>query len=299
MRRLTKSSGIERLKNRYGLIFVSPWILGMLLFFVIPVAKSVIYSFSKVSVFSGEIEMNFIGLDNYRKILISDPNYLNQLIASVTPLIYSLPIIVLLSMVLAILLNQKFRGRLIFRALYFLPVIIATGEVIDYLFQTTRGGLTSIGVSESFSAGMIDISEIVSQLGFSGQTAEIIMMVINRIFDLIWSCGIQTVLFLAGLQSIPSSVYEASKVEGANKWEEFWFITFPSLSRITLLVLVFTMIELITDEQTELVTRVYDTMHTAVYDLSSAMIWFYFLISGTVMGIIVLLYNRLLMKRWE
>lgn len=299
MRKKTKNKGIEKLKNRYGLIFVSPWIIGMLMFFVIPVIKSVIYSFSKVSVYSGDIEMSFIGLANFRKILISDPHYIDQLVSSVSPLIYSLPIIILLSMVLAILLNQKFKGRLFFRALYFLPVIVATGAVIEYLFQTTRGGLTSIGVSDSFSAGMIDISEIVEQLGFSGKTAEYIMTVINRIFDLIWSCGIQTVLFLAGLQSIPSSIYEASKVEGANKWEEFWFITFPSLSRITLLVLVFTMIELITDERTELVSRVYDTMQTAVYDLSSAMIWFYFLVSGVIMAVIVILYNRLLMKRWE
>lgn len=299
MRKKTKNKGIEKLKNRYGLIFVSPWIIGMLMFFVIPVIKSVIYSFSKVSVYSGDIEMSFVGLDNFRKILISDPHYIDQLVSSVSPLIYSLPIIILLSMVLAILLNQKFKGRLFFRALYFLPVIVATGAVIEYLFQTTRGGLTSIGVSDSFSAGMIDISQIVEQLGFSGKTAEYIMTVINRIFDLIWSCGIQTVLFLAGLQSIPSSIYEASKVEGANKWEEFWFITFPSLSRITLLVLVFTMIELITDERTELVSRVYDTMQTAVYDLSSAMIWFYFLVSGVIMAVIVILYNRLLMKRWE
>lgn len=299
MRKKTKNKGIEKLKNRYGLIFVSPWIIGMLMFFVIPVIKSVIYSFSKVSVYSGDIEMSFVGLANFRKILISDPHYIDQLVSSVSPLIYSLPIIILLSMVLAILLNQKFKGRLFFRALYFLPVIVATGAVIEYLFQTTRGGLTSIGVSDSFSAGMIDISQIVEQLGFSGKTAEYIMTVINRIFDLIWSCGIQTVLFLAGLQSIPSSIYEASKVEGANKWEEFWFITFPSLSRITLLVLVFTMIELITDERTELVSRVYDTMQTAVYDLSSAMIWFYFLVSGVIMAVIVILYNRLLMKRWE
>lgn len=297
--RKKKYSGIERLKNRYGLIFVGPWILGMLLFFIIPVIQSVIYSFCEMTVSSGEIGTKFIGIANYRKILISDPQYTDQLISSVTPIFYSLPIILLLSMVLAILLNQKFKGRLFFRALYFLPVIIATGTVMELLFSTTRSGLTDIGVSDSFSSGMIDVSVIISQLGFSGQVAEYIMTVINRIFDLIWSCGIQTVLFLAGLQSIPSSIYEASKVEGANKWEEFWFITFPSLSRITLLVLVFTLIELITDESAPIVARVYDTMRTAVYDLSSAMIWFYFLICGTLMGVIVLLYNRLLMKRWE
>ena len=121
---------------------------------------------------------------------------------------------------------------------------------------------------------------------------------ISKIFDLIWSCGIQTVLFLAGLQSIPGSLYEASRVEGATKWEEFWFITFPMLSRVTLLVSIFTMVELIISTRGIIIQQTYNMMCGGIYDRSSAMLWFYFLIFGGMMAIIILLYKNTLMRRW-
>lgn len=299
MKKNTKHRGIEAIKRRYGLMFVLPWAIGMLIFFVLPVIQSIIYSFSEMSVEPGNVKTVFVGMENYRNILVENPNYTGWLKESIYSVFYSLPIIILVSLVLALLLNQNFRGRTFFRALYFLPVIIATGAVIELLFTTTRSEISDLGVNESFSASMINISDFTAQLGLGDTIAEYFNLIINQIFDLIWNCGIQIVLFLAGLQSVPSSLYEASKVEGATKWEEFWFITFPSLSHVTLLVIVFTMIELITNERTVLVSEVYNRMKAAVYDVSSAMVWFYFLICASVMGVIVLAYNRLLMKRWE
>ena len=106
-------------------------------------------------------------------------------------------------------------------------------------------------------------------------------------------------LFIAGLQSIPSSLYEASRVEGASRWEDFWFITFPMLSRVTLLVGVFTMIELFTATTSPVIRTAYSKMGVGIYDVSSAMLWMYFAVVGVVMGLVILLYTRLLMKRWE
>lgn len=299
MKNTGRKKGVAALRSRYGYVFIAPWILGMLLFFIIPIVQSIVFSFSSVKVVPGGVDREFVGAANYYSLLITDPNYTNWLRESILPMFYSLPIILLVSLVLALLLNQNFRGRLFFRAVYFLPVIIATGLVIDLLFMTTKSELTDVGVSDSFSAGMIEVSDVMAVLGLNARIADYVNLVIGRIFDLLWSCGIQIVLFLAGLQSVPSSLYEASKVEGATKWEEFWYITFPSLSRVTLLVTVFTMIELITDQNSPLVSAVYDNMRAAIYDTASAMIWFYFLICIAIMGIIVLAYNRLLMKRWE
>lgn len=294
-----KYKGIDELKNRYGYMFIAPWILGMALFFVIPMFQSVIYSFSSVKIVPDGVETTFVGLENYKKLLISDPNYMTWLRNSVTPIIYSLPIILLLSVVLAILLNQNFRGRLFFRSLYFLPVIIATGSVMKLLFMTTSDSITQVGVSDTLSENMIDVSDIIASLGLSGQVADYVNTVMGKIFDLLWSCGIQIVLFLAGLQSIPSSFYEVSKIEGATKWEEFWFITFPSLSRVTLLVALFTVIELITDQNSELVSQVYNGMRGAIYDSTSAMIWFYFAVCCVLMGTLLWAYRHFVMKRWE
>ena len=126
-----------------------------------------------------------------------------------------------------------------------------------------------------------------------------IQNIINNIFDLLWSCGIQTVLFIAGLQSIPATLYEASRVEGATKWEEFWFITFPSLGSVTLLVAVYTMVDVFTNTRNTVIEKAYGQMSKGVYDEPTAMLWTYFALVGIIMGIVLFLYNRFLLKRWQ
>lgn len=294
-----KMRGIEQLNRRYGRMFVAPWVIGMILFYIVPLVQSILFSVSKVSIFNGGIDIDYVGFGRYRNYLFTDPGYSKMLKEALTTFVYSFPVIILLSMVLALLLNQKFMGRLFFRSLYFLPVIISTGAVIGLLFQTTSDDLSNIGVSEGYSANMFDVNDILGWLGISGRIGDYISMTISKIFDLVWKCGIQTILFIAGLQSVPSSLYEASKVEGATKWEEFWFITFPMLSRVTLLVAVFTMVELITDTDIFLVNNIYNSMRGGAYDYPSTMLWLYFIIAGGMMGIMIFLYNRLLMKRWD
>ena len=296
MKKQKRNRGIVELKSRYGYMFTTHWIIGIVIFFALPLIQSVLFSFSKIEIVSGGIEF---GIENYKQILLEDAKYDKWLTNSITSYLYSLPIIILLSMSLALILNQKFRGRLFFRALYFLPVIISTGAVINLIFKTTGSDMSDIGVSEAYSANMISVEDIMALLDIDGEIASFITVTISKIFDLVWSCGIQIVLFLAGLQSVPQSFFEASRVEGATKWEEFWFITFPMLSRVTLLVSIFTMVELITSERTTLIKNVYSMMRAGNYDETSAMMWFYFLIYGGIMGIIVFLYSRFLMKRWE
>ena len=298
MKKTKKNRGIVELKSRYGYMFTTHWIIGIVIFFAFPLIQSIVFAFSEIEVIGGGINTNFVGLQNF-KALMDDPSYEKWLGDSLTTYLYSLPIIILLSMSLALILNQKFRGRLFFRALYFLPVIISTGAVINLIFKTTSSDMSDIGVSDAYSANMISVDDIVKLLDIDGEIATVITGTISKIFDLVWSCGIQIVLFLAGLQSVPQSFFEASRVEGATKWEEFWFITFPMLSRVTLLVAIFTMVELITSERTTLIKNVYSMMRAGNYDETSAMVWFYFLICGGIMGIIVFLYQRFLVKRWE
>ena len=185
------------------------------------------------------------------------------------------------------------------RQLYFLPVIIASGVVIELISGMTTGGMSDSSVSESVSGGMFSVQDVMAVLDLPNQVAEYVQKIISNIFDLIWNSGIQTVLFIAGLQSIPSSLYEASRVEGATKWEEFWFITFPMLSNVTLLVMVYTMVELFISNRNVLILKVYDLMRAAVYDQTSAMMWFYFLIVGGIMGIIVGIYRKCLQNKWS
>lgn len=299
MSKLKKAKGIEELKSRYGLMFILPWIIGLIVFFLIPIFQSIFYSFCKVVVTSDGVITTWVGIENYHELLKVDPNYVTWLEESILSFAYSLPIILVLSLILAMMLNQNFRGRVFFRALYFLPVIIATGKVMSYIFTTTDEDLASMGVSGGMAAGMISVEDLTGALNMGTEVAEFVSQAINNIFNLIWSCGIQIVLFLAGLQSIPASLYEASKVEGATKWEEFWFITFPMLSRITLLVGIFTMVELFVNERAPLVEQVYGKMRSGQYDISSAMIWFYFLIACAIMGIAIFFFTKFVVKRYD
>lgn len=293
-----KKRGIESLRSRWGFMFITPWIIGICLFFAVPLLQSIWYSFCNVKMEADGLQTSFAGLSQYNKILNADPDYTKMLKTAVSSIAYKLPLIIIISLIFALLLNQKFKGRLFFRALYFLPVIIATGAVIEIIFMTTSSGV-STGGPESISDSLFSVSDIMNFLNLSNEIAGYVKVAINSIFDLVWSCGIQIILFISGLQTIPATVYEACKVEGATKWEQFWFITFPMLGRVTLLVIIFTMVELFTDSRNTLMSNISAKMIAGNYDATSAMLWFYFLIVGGIIGILVLAYTKLALKRWE
>lgn len=292
--------GIDSLKSRYGRLFLLPWLIGIVFFIIVPVIKSIGYSFSDIVTTDTGIATTFVGLKNYDYVINKDPNFSKHLISTITTMIYSLPSIIVISMIIGIILASEFRGRLFFRSLYFLPVIIASGAVLEWIYMCTNPTLMDAGVGSGESTGMIDVAEVLSAIGLEGNTfVEYIQLAISKIFDLVWASGIQIVLFIAGMQSIPDSLYEVSKVEGATKWEEFWYITFPMLSRITVLVIVFTMVELITTKTNAVMGYVYSLMSALNYDESSAMLWLYLLISSALIGVVLLAFNKLCAKRWE
>ena len=291
--------GIEARKSRYGFMFILPWLIGFVLFFLIPIIQSFVYSLSTILLTENGIVTEFVGLKNYNYLINEDATYLKMLNTSLVGFLYKLPLILVVSIVLSLVLNQKFKGRVVFRALFFLPVIIATGVVLELIFRTTADSTTALGVSDSITSNMFSVESIMQSLDLPSQIAGYIKTAVSSIFDLIWECGIQIILFIAGLQSIPASIYEASKVEGATKWEEFWFITFPQLSRITLLVSIFTMLEVFADNRNELIGNAYIKMGGGIYDESSAMLWIYFAAVAVIMGILVAAYNKFLLKKWE
>ena len=294
-----KVRSIEKRKSLYGYMFTAPWIIGFITFFAIPIFQSLRYSFSDV-IMDFPIQVKNVGFDNYYQLLKVDPAFINNIFTDVARFLYSLPVILLLSIVLGLLLNQKFRGRLFFRALYFVPVIIASGVVIDLVFKTTSPDMISAGVSASITDSMFNVEDIIMWLNLPDQIAEYVKLIINAIFDLVWSCGIQIVLVIAGFQSIPGTLYEASRVEGASKWQEFWFITFPMLGKVTLLVIVYTTVDIFTSVNNVVVSKALSMMNSGgVYDISSAMLWFYFLVVSVIIGTLLFAYYRFLLRRWQ
>lgn len=280
----------------------------MAFFFIIPLVQSLIYSFSTVIVDPGEMSTEWAGLDNYKTILNEDPTYTDNLMSAVTTFFRSLPIVVIVSLILAMVLNQKFKGRTFFRAIYFLPVIIATGVVMQLLTKNLNGVDAIITLSanttntytSSGGGGGMDFTTILNSLRFPEDLTKTMSSLITSIFNTLWSCGIPIILFISGLQTIPEQLYEASKVEGATKWEEFWYITLPMLAQTLLLVIVFSMIDLLTSNTNPVLNQAYQYMNdSAVYDISGAMLWLFFAIVAGTVGIVIFLYTKLLLKRWS
>ena len=212
-----KVKGLETLKSRYGYIFLAPWIVGMLIFFIVPIVQSAYFSFADITIGDGAVT-RFVGLENIKYLLFKDTKYVNNLIAAFTDMFISVPFILLVSLILAVLLNNKFRGRLFFRSLFFLPVIIAGGSVLDLYLSAASGNATEVAVNESVSFGMVDFSTIFSALNLPAAVETYLSVGLDNLFMLVWQSGIQIILFIAGLQSIPDLLYEVSEVEGATKW---------------------------------------------------------------------------------
>ena len=300
--------GIESKKSLYGFYFVLPWIIGMFLFFLIPLITSLFYAFAEVTPETGGMETKWVGLENFRYIFQGNDDYQKNLLSSIGDFFTSMPIVVIVSLMLALILNSKFKGRTFFRGIFFVPVIVATGVVMTLLTQKYGGygaivQLSSTVTEDAYSAvgtgGGMDFTELLNSLNLPEDITAPLNTMITDIFNTIWTCGVPIVLFIAGLQTIPSQLYEASKVEGATAWEEFWYITLPSIGQTLLLVIVFTLIELLTQANNPVITQAYEQIKNVNYGFSSAMLWLFFAIIGVITGLIIVLYSKLCLKRWE
>ena len=297
--KLRKNVGIETLKSRYAYIFVTPWIIGLLWFFVFPLLQSVLFSFSNVTIGVGKINLEFVGLKNFEYILTEDPLFVDNLFVELGKMFYTVPLIIIISLVIGILLNAKFKGRMLFRAVYFLPVIIAAGPVLKLLFMYQSGNITNQAQEEAVAGTMIDVSTLIAYIGLPTQISEYLNIALSGLMNIIWNCGIQIVLFIAGMQTIPDLLYEVSKVEGATKWEEFWFITFPLLSQVVILVMLYTIVEMMKLQTNSVMMRAYTIMYSQNYGDASAMLWLYFVIVGIVSALVFWVYMRFCVRRYE
>ena len=292
-----KVKGIESLRRRYGYSFVAHWVFGLIMFFFIPLIYSIFYAFSDITITDNGFSLKYVGFENFKVALLENAEYLDLVRDSIGSMFYSLPMIVALSLILAVLLNQKYRGRTIMRIIFFLPVIIESSVIVSLLSGpsvnapifdfTTEGG------------GFIDYSAVFANMQLPSQISDFLTFFLSNTVSLTWNCGVQIILFLAGLQGIPASLYEVSKIEGANKWDEFWQITVPMLRHVLSLVIIYTMISQFTSSSNKVVSTATDLMKELKYDMASAMLWFYFVIVLAVIGLVLALYNRYCLKKWD
>lgn len=275
-----------------GLGFILPFLIGLFALFLPMIIQSIQFSFSNMDVQSSGYVLTPAakhGFEHYIRALTIDPEFNKMLLSAIGNMCTKVPLVIIFSFFMANLLNQKFHGRAAARSILFFPVILTSGVILG--LESSDLLLTTLNPSE-LSAN--DISTLMNVSGllmkYTDLPESVIMFLasaVNGIYEIIIASGVQILIFLAGLQSISPSLYEASAMEGATAWESFWKITFPMISPLILVNSVYTIIDAFTSESNEIMKSIHDTIFREVkYGLGSAMSWIYFICIGVILLVV-------------
>lgn len=281
-----------------GRAFIIPFYLGLLFFSLSPLIQTFRMMFYDSKVKPGGFDMKWIGIENFKYVFTEDASIIENLFGSVGDMIWQVPLVLFISLFLAVLINTKFHGRAFVRVVFFLPVIVMTGTVMlivqnDAVASAALSGEVVAGGKIEYSVGL---ESLLLQAGLNSKVVELFTTLSNDIFNLAWKAGVQIIIFLSGLQSIPSTLYEASSVEGATKWEEFFKITMPMLLPTFVLNAVYTIVDAFTDVNNEAMNQVMVQVTSLHYGKAAVMSYSYFVLIAifvaAVMGIFALLNKR-------
>ena len=293
-----KNASLDKRKARAGWIFVLPFVLGFLLIYLPIIVDSIKYSFCHMVILGGgqKPAFEFVGWANYNTALTEDPDFVKKLLEGLLDMVFDIPMILIFSLFMAVLLNQKMVGRAAFRAIFFIPVILATGVMESIEAQNVLSEYMDEAEGIESGAGTSAASDIISTMDvekmFQGMAVgqglvEYVSVAINNIYNIVNRSGVQMLIFLAGLQSISPAIYESVQIDGATAWETFWKITFPMISPMILVNAIYTIIDSFTTDSNVVmsyIASVYNTTDGNV--VSSAMAWMYFLIVLAIIGIV-------------
>ncbi|MFD1134405.1 carbohydrate ABC transporter permease [Paenibacillus urinalis] len=283
-------------RSLVGFSFILPWLFGFVFLFAVPLIQSINFSFNELKVVQGGYELNFIGLQNFKEALFVNANFNRILTESVGTMAWTVPMILFFSLFSAVLLNQKFRGRVIARAIFFLPVLLASGAISA---AETAGLISLTGSSEiaqelgKMQSGFNTLSLItmLENAGLPIWIIDYIVDAVTRIYEIIRSSGVQILIFLAALQSVPSTMYEVARMEGATAYESFWKITFPMVSPLILTNIIYTIIDSFSNST--VTQTIYETaFRTQDFGLSAAMSWLYTLVVSLILVVIGITVSR-------
>ncbi|AIQ40855.1 sugar ABC transporter permease [Paenibacillus sp. FSL R7-0297] len=280
-------------KALMGFFYVLPWLLGFIFFFLIPLLSSLRYSLSSVQANSDGLIIHFSGLQNYVEALTVNTEFNRSLADAILNMVINVPLIVIFSLFLAVLLNQKFIGRSLARSIFFLPVILASGVILSLestsLIQAVNDQNAGAGAIQGL--GTFELEGMMLDAGLSEWVVDYLSSAVGRIYDIVSQSGVQILIFLAGIQTISPQLYEASKMEGATGYEAFWKITFPMVSPLILVNAIYTIIDSFSNNaMTDLIRETGFTQFN--FGLSSAMAWLYFAAVALILAVSSYLISR-------
>ena len=300
---------IQARRARTGTLFILPLIIGFLVFMVRPLIISLQMSMSSVNVGQGtmtpfNITLNIFGTNlvvpfgNYNYAFVSDPDFTKLLVGEIGRMAINTIATLVMSFVIAVILNQDFKGRTFCRIIFFLPVILSSGVLPGIESQNAYFNLmTSISDAVGESSG-VDLSralqDLLSVSGVAREVFDVIFQMIDAIYDIVMASGIQIIVFLTGLQSISPSLYEAADVEGCSAWESFWKITFPMVSPLLLVNCIYTIIDFFMKNDNTVMEHINSVMYGTQMDFgaASAESWIYFGVALLFIGISTFIITR-------
>lgn len=276
---------LEKQEARAGLIFMLPWLIGAAVFLIYPLAMSFWYALNNIRLTSEGMKFTFLLQGNFTQILLSDPDFLPELVDYLLSTLISVPVIVVFAMMIALMLNEKIRGKSFFRLIFFLPVIIVSGPILASLTEQNASTISVIDTQAVTAA----ISQFLPQM-----VAAPISELFSNMVTILWYSGVPILIFLSALQKIDRSQYEAAYVDGASGWEMFWKITLPSLKPMILLNCVYTVVFVSSNDQNRLIGLIRDSMFSGTsekgYGYASAMAWIYSLVVLLMVGLFALIF---------
>ena len=278
--RSRRPASLEKRKARAGYVFVLPFILGIVLIYLPILVDSLWFSFSSpIPAGKGKFDYEFMGLEYYQGAFATS-EFVEVLLSSLQQLVFEVPAIIIFSLFIAVVLNQKMLGRAVFRAIFFVPVIISTGLMDAINGSDDVSTQMSGGIDDgSGSSGIINVMQVEAlfrEMAIGGELVNYVVKLVNDIYKIINYSGVQMLIFLAGLQSISDSIYEACRIDGATGWETFWKITFPMISPMILVNAVYTVIDSFTRATNPMMVYINDASKLSDGQ-ASAMYWIYFM----------------------
>lgn len=280
-----KLGKLEKREARFGYVFVAPWILGVLLFLLFPLGQSFYYMWYNIRITPLGTNFTFVGTGNFTQIWMENPEFPQQLVTYIWQTIVEVPVITVFALIIAMMLNSKIHLKGFFRLLFFLPVIIVSGPVMNMLVSEGASSIPAMNTQSVVAA--LDTF-------LPNSVAASIGELFSNMIMILWYSGVQILIFLSALQKVDPSMYEAAKIDGGSGWECFWKITLPTIKPMILLNAIYTVIFLSGNEQNELINMIKSAMFSGTkekgYGYASAMAWMY----SVVITLIVLLFFLLL-----
>ena len=282
---------LEKRRSVWGYAFLLPWLVGLLTVFVVPMGLSAAFSLSEVTVSDG-YSLSFVGLENYRVALFSDQNFLQYFASTMGSMLYNVPIILVYSFLVAVFLKEKFRGVTVFKFIFFLPVVLSSNLFMNLVNNFGSSAATSLdaaiaGASQTTLLKSLSLSNYLTQLGLGKEFVAMLTGPVDKVFEIVTCSGIQIFIFLAAINAVPPSLYEAAYVEGANGWEKFWKITVPMVTPMILVNVVYSIVDTFMSENNRVMEYVYDlSFQYFDFGLSSAICWIYFAALAVILAVV-------------